>query len=75
MGWPQRGREASVKGRGNKQGHQAERMGGVFSQTRASSLVKGFENAAPVWLAKRRPARALFVSITPLRSGWLLSEA
>jgi hypothetical protein len=33
--------------RGEKQDHQAERMGGALSQTRASSLVKEFENTAP----------------------------
>jgi hypothetical protein len=45
----------------------AERGSDVFSESRASSLVKGFENAAPAWLAKRSPAAAsLFLSV-PIR--------
>jgi hypothetical protein len=41
--------------------------GWCVSQSRASSLVKEFENTAPVWLAKRRPALPLFVSIRVFR--------
>ena len=40
-------------------GPLAEREGDVFLQFRASRLVKGFENAAPAWLAKRSPATNL----------------
>ena len=36
----------------------AERVGDVFSEFRASSLVEGFENPAPAWLDKRSPASA-----------------
>jgi len=39
-----------------KAGPLAEREGDVFSQSRASSLVKGFENAAQLGLPKHRPA-------------------
>jgi hypothetical protein len=35
-----------------KQGPLAKRESDVFAQSRASSLVKGFENSAPAWLAK-----------------------
>jgi hypothetical protein len=33
----------------------AKRVGGVFSKSRASSIVKGFEKAAPAWLAQAPP--------------------
>ena len=52
-----RGREAqSASGAA---GPLAVREGDVFLQFRASWLVKGFENAAPAWLAKRSPATNL----------------
>jgi hypothetical protein len=35
-------------------------MSDVFSQSRASSLVKGFEIAAPLGLPKQDPAALLF---------------
>ena len=38
-----------------KAGPLAEREGDVISQSRASSLVKGFENSAPAWLAQAPP--------------------
>ena len=44
----------------------AKQEGDVFSQSRASSLVKGFEKAAPAWLAQAPPcASALFESFAP----------
>jgi hypothetical protein len=47
-----------------KAGPLAEREGDVFSQSRASSLVIGFENSAPAWLAQAPPfASALSVYI------------
>jgi hypothetical protein len=36
-------------------GPLAERESDVFSESRASSLVKGFENSAPAWLAQAPP--------------------
>ena len=49
-------------------GPLAQRVGGGFSESRASSLVKGFENAASAWLAKRSRAAALLsVSICVIR--------
>jgi hypothetical protein len=38
-----------------KAGPLAKRVSDVFSQSRASSIVKGFENAAPAWLAQAPP--------------------
>jgi len=38
-----------------KAGPLAERESDVFAQSRASSLVKGFEKAAPAWLAQVPP--------------------
>ena len=34
------------------QGHLRSRMSDGFSESRASLLVKGFENTAPAWLAQ-----------------------
>jgi hypothetical protein len=49
-------------------GPLAKRVGGVFSQSRASSIVKGFEKAAPAWLAQAPPcASALSVYILVIR--------
>ena len=48
-------------------GRSARRMSDVFSQSRASSLVEGFENATPAWLVQAQPCvplpSALSVSI------------
>jgi hypothetical protein len=38
-----------------KQGYLRSRMSDVFSQSRASPLAKGFESAAPAWLAQAQP--------------------
>jgi hypothetical protein len=35
-----------------KQGHLRSRMSDVFSQSRASSLAKGFGGTAPAWLVQ-----------------------
>jgi len=53
-----------ISSKARKAGPLAERVGDVVSQSRASSLVKGFENAAPAWLDQALPcAAALFVFI------------
>jgi hypothetical protein len=44
-------------------------LGDVFLEFRASSLVEGFENTAPAWLAKQSPAAA-FIRAHP-RNPWL----
>jgi hypothetical protein len=44
-----------ISRKAQKAGPLAEREGDVFSKSRASSLVKGFENAAPAWLDQARP--------------------
>jgi len=45
-----------------KAGLLVKRVSDVFLQSRASSLVKGFENAAPAWLEQALPcASPLFV--------------
>ena len=41
--------------RGAERPQQGRSRGDVISQSRASSLVKGFGNAALAWLAKRKP--------------------
>jgi len=47
-----------------KAGPLAKQVSDAISQSRASSLVKGFENAAPAWLDQALPcASALFVFI------------
>jgi len=42
----------------------AQREGGVFSQPRASWLVKGFENAPPLGLSKHRALLCFFSSVS-----------
>jgi hypothetical protein len=49
-----------------KQGHLRSRMSDVFSQSRASLLVKGFESAAPAWLVQAQPCVPLSLSV-PIR--------
>jgi hypothetical protein len=49
-----------------KQGHLRSRMSDVFSQSRASLLVKGFESAAPAWLVQAQPCVPLSSSV-PIR--------
>jgi hypothetical protein len=46
-----------------KQGHLRSRMSDVFSQSRASLLVKGFESAAPAWLVQAQPCVPLSSSV------------
>jgi nitric oxide reductase large subunit len=41
-------------------------VGDVFSEARASSLVKGFENSAPAWPAKRSPAATSMSSVVSI---------
>ena len=53
----------------------AVRVGDVFSESCASSIVKGFENSAPAWPAKRCPAATsvssvLFDSVAPTPSAF-----
>ena len=44
-----------ISRKARKAGLLAKREGDVFSESRASSLVKEFENAAPAWLDQARP--------------------
>ena len=44
-----------ISRKARKAGPLAKRVSDVFSQSRASSLVKGFEKAAPAWLAQAPP--------------------
>jgi hypothetical protein len=46
-----------------KQGHLRSRMSDVFSQSRASSLAKGFGGTAPAWLAQAQPCS--FIRVNP----------
>jgi hypothetical protein len=41
-----------ISRKARKAGLLAKRVSDAISQSHASSLVKGFENAAPAWLAK-----------------------
>jgi hypothetical protein len=53
-----------ISRKARKAGLLAKRVSDAISQSRASSLVKGFENAAPAWLDQALPcASALFVYI------------
>jgi len=53
------------------QGHLRSIMSAVLSESRASSLAKGFESTAPAWLAQAQPCVSLpsvsSVSILPIR--------
>jgi hypothetical protein len=49
-----------------KQGHLRSRMSDVFSQSRASSLAKGFGGTAPAWLVQAQPCMPLSSSV-PIR--------
>ena len=49
---------------GKEEGVSAERMSDVFSESRASWLAEGFENAAPAWPAKRAPALTSVQSVS-----------
>jgi hypothetical protein len=49
-----------------KQGHLRSRMSDVFSQSRASLLVKGFGGTAPAWLVQAQPCVPLSSSV-PIR--------
>ena len=57
-------------------GPSARRLSDVFSQSLASSLVEGFENATPVWLVEAQPCvplpSALSVSIRVIRRSFSL---
>ena len=44
-----------ISRKARKAGPLAKRVSDVFSKFRASSIVKGFENAAPAWLAQASP--------------------
>ena len=48
-----------ISSKARKAGPLAERVGDVVSQSRASSLVKGFENATPAQNSERRLASLL----------------
>ena len=49
-----------------KAGPLRSRMSDVFSQSRGSSLAKGFESASPAWLAQAQPCVSLKESV-PIR--------
>jgi hypothetical protein len=56
-------------------GPYAWRMSDVFLQSRASSLVEGFEKATPVWLVKAQPCFPLplcFIRVHPNHPWFLL---
>jgi len=48
-------------------GPSAKRQGGVFLESRASGLAKGFKNSSPAWLAKRSPTASPSVLICATR--------
>ena len=57
-----------ISRKARKAGLLAKRVSDVFSQSRASSLVKRFEDAAPAWLAQAPPcASALSVYMRVIR--------
>ena len=57
-----------ISRKARKAGPLAKRVSDTISQSRASSLVKRFENAAPAWLAQVPPcASALSVPICAIR--------
>jgi hypothetical protein len=63
-------------GRAAQAGPLAERESDVFSESRAGSLVKGFENSAPVWLSQAPPcASPTFVWCMLTRSFPLVSPS
>ena len=49
-------------------GPSAQRMSDVFSQSRASSLVEGFENATPAWPAQAQPCVPLLLCFIGVNS-------
>jgi len=58
-----------------KAGPLAKRVSDVFSQSRASSLVKGFENAAPAWPAQALPCVSVaFIRVYPCHP-WFKTSA
>jgi hypothetical protein len=55
--------QSSVLGRiAAQQGRSRSERGDGFMESRASRLVKGFENAAPAWPVKQRPATNLHLT-------------
>jgi hypothetical protein len=48
-----------ISRKARKAGPLAKRVGGVFSKSRASSIVKGFEKATPAWLAQAPPCTSV----------------
>jgi hypothetical protein len=55
------------------QGHLYSRMGDGVSESRASSLVKGFESTAPAWLAQAQPCASLPIRVNPAHP-WLKND-
>ena len=56
-------------------GPSAQRMSDVFSQSLASSLVQGFENATPAWPVQAQPCAPLalcFIRVHPYHPWFLL---
>ena len=48
-------------------------MGDGISQSRASSLAKGFESTAPAWLAQAQPCASLPIRVNPAHP-WLKND-
>jgi hypothetical protein len=47
------------------QGHLRSIMSDVLSESRASSLVKGFDSTAPAWLAQAKPCVSSIIRANP----------
>jgi hypothetical protein len=47
------------------QGHLRSIMSDVLSESRASSLAKGFESTAPAWLAQAQPCASSIIRANP----------
>jgi hypothetical protein len=48
-------------------------MGDGVSESRASSLAKGFESTAPAWLAQAQPCASLPIRVNPAHP-WLKND-
>ena len=55
------------------QGHLSSIMSDGISESRASSLAKGFESTAPAWLAQAQPCASLPIRVNPAHP-WLKND-
>ena len=55
------------------QGHLRSIMSDVLSESRASSLAKGFESTAPAWLAQAQPCASSIIRANPAHP-WLKND-